>query len=317
VKAPADETPAPRKVQAPPDEAAAGARTPPDEAAPGAKRRTPPGETEPPVRSVKPRQEESFEGVLWKGRDRDGHDLYVTEDLRFFRCTECEELELTYKHVLDLVENKPHRERLESIREDFNRAKALAASNAPDAAAQAQAAKKQANERLEDLANTLAGIKQKQDAAAKPQAQAAQPTPPPAAAQSGAVPKLTPPADPNAFVGSMNGEAVRYLKAARDQGASPAQLVDLYNGMKLQIEAEASVRGQEWGAGKVPCEGGYTAFIGNAKPALVIPPEPGDPIYIGEHTRGPGSLVDSTPKVSRELGFHFARPNLDAAQKKL
>lgn len=82
--------------------------------------------------------------------------------------------------------------------------------------------------------------------------------------------------DSNGSLGrKLNREAVRRLELAHDHGFTHTELAELYETLKLQIEAACP----GWRADRVECADGSHAFVGALGLALVITQDRG--IYVG------------------------------------
>ncbi len=321
----AEEAPAKSQARAQEEEAPATPKSPKRDEKSAMAGKRPAGTTaeeEPAIKNTRPK-EELVEAVLWKGRTRDGHELYVTRDLRIFRCTTCEEVEQTFAeflHLLDPESRTSYRDTLESIRGDFRKAKTLGESTEPSAAVEAKSVREAADKRLTQLAEKLGKLKAENAAKAPADPAKAAPTKSSKASagkQAIEIPQLTPPADPDAEAGRpMNAEAVGHLVKAKAGGAKLEELADFYSALLKQIMAEARRRNQEWRAAQIRCEGGF-AFIGPAGPALVIIAGPDGKVIIayGSHTPGPGALVNTNFIPLSEGGIGYAAPDLKAAMK--
>jgi hypothetical protein len=75
---------------------------------------------------------------------------------------------------------------------------------------------------------------------------------------------------------TLNREAMRRLGLAHDAGWSYAELADLYDVLRMQIEGACP----GWRATRVKCSDGSHAFIGALGPVLVIMPD--RRIYLGQ-----------------------------------
>jgi hypothetical protein len=89
----------------------------------------------------------------------------------------------------------------------------------------------------------------------------------------------------------------------------------MYDGMRAQIEREATARGQDWSAQRACCEDGSIAFLGSKGPALVI--TPGRDIAIGKAYGGSDALIDVSRTTFSGGGVVFPTPNLQSPGAKV
>lgn len=119
-----------------------------------------------------------------------------------------------------------------------------------------------------------------------------------------------PAAPPGGNVGRfLNQEAIRRLVLAHDAGWSYAQLVDLYDAFRLQIQRTS----KSWSADRAACSDGSTAFIG-ALPTLpdrVLVIQPNRSLWLGTLNPAPagGLLSYSGMTFAPDGTVQFPPPN--------
>ncbi|MGK3998473.1 RHS repeat domain-containing protein [Sorangium sp. So ce1024] len=104
------------------------------------------------------------------------------------------------------------------------------------------------------------------------------------------IPTLKVPAGSDNIGRDMNREALEHLVAARSNGATAAEMADMYQGMVKQLHGAASQHGQSWGAARMDCRDGSVAFKGEGGGReLVIAPDRN--IHVG-----PPGLINTDPR---------------------
>jgi hypothetical protein len=98
-------------------------------------------------------------------------------------------------------------------------------------------------------------------------------------------------------------EAITRLVSARRQGRTIAEVADLFESLKEQIEDTA----EDWRADRARCADGSIAFVGRPH-SLVIHP---DGIYVGP-LGGPDDFLPTVGITRDEQGWVFPAPNLKA-----
>jgi len=106
----------------------------------------------------------------------------------------------------------------------------------------------------------------------------------------------------------MNREAVRRLTLAHDSGWSYDELVELYDELRLQIQAA----NPGWTADRASCRDGSTAFVGGLGAVLAILPNRS--LFIGHLSSAAeeGLLSYSSMTFTQTGSVQFPPPNPNA-----